>query len=122
MPQPTSVARQFFFKAPLPAPSPVARSWRLEMGGLRLYWQPGNFTRASRYLAWSEIERLEIMPMRFHQLGQASYGLGLNWCEVRVVQRGRYDFPLRKYKLELNADSRAHLQMVHQVFWAYKGD
>jgi hypothetical protein len=115
-------ARQFFFKAPQPAPSPIARSWRLEMGGLRLFWHPGTHTRASRYLSWHEIERLEIMPMRFHQLGFASYGTGLNWCEVRVVQRGRYDFPLRKYTLELNASSREHLQMVRQVFREHRRD
>jgi hypothetical protein len=121
MPHPTSEARRFFFKAPLPAPSPVVRSWRLEMGGLRLFWQPGTYMRASRYLSWREIEKLEIMPMRFHQLGQASYGTGLNWCEIRVVQRGRYDFPLRKYTLELNADSREQLQMVRQIFCEYKG-
>jgi hypothetical protein len=74
------------------------------------------------YLSWHEIEKLEIMPMRFHQLGYASYGMGLNWCEVRVVQRGRYDFPLRKYTLELNANSREQLQAIHQIFREYKGD
>jgi hypothetical protein len=114
-------ARPFFFKAPMPAPSPEVRSWRLEMGGLRLFWQPGRFVRASRYLSWAEIERLEIMPMRFHQLGHASYGIGLNWCEVRVVQRGRYDFPLRKYVLELNANAREDLMLARDQFRAAKG-
>ena len=122
MPDRLTMAKQFFFKDPMPAPSPIARSWRLEMGGLRLYWQPGTLTRASRYLSWHEIEKLEIMPMRFHQLGFASYGIGLNWCEVRVVQRGRYDFPLRKYTLELNANSLEQLQTVRQIFREYKGD
>ena len=61
--------------------------------------------------------------MRFHQLGCASYGIGLNWCEVRVVQRGRYDFPLRKYTLELRVvvDSNADLSPLEARFRAALG-
>jgi hypothetical protein len=115
-------ARPFFFKAPQPRPSRVVRSWQPEMGGLRLFWQPGEFLRTSRYLPWSEVERFEIKPMRFHQLGRASYGTGLNWCELHVVRHGRYDFPLERQILELNASSEQALLDLRRQFRAHRGE
>jgi hypothetical protein len=103
-------------------PTSTLRSWRLELEGLCLIWQPADTIRDSRYLLWSEIEQIQVMPVRQHQLGRASYGRGLNWCEIKVVQRRRFDFPLGKEVIQLNAESREALLSVQRTFLSHRPD